>query len=113
MKTQCEEAINTFLVSTHRSHWLEIGPMLVYVRKGTHLISAGLVKTFDVANISVNEEERGKGWFTALLDVLEARWNGHHVIYVEQILEPRLYSFLENRGYISVNEMSMYKDCSK
>ena len=99
------QKIKEFDDSGRRNAWLFMDELQVYVRNGQRLGTT----TFDVATVNVNESERGKGWFTAFLDVLEGQ--GRRV-YVEQILNPRLIPYLEKRGYKSVNYESMYKDCS-
>jgi hypothetical protein len=107
-------AIDVFVRSGLKNSWLQIGPMQVYVRKGQHYfygpsreVGERIVGTFDVANVMVEESERGKGWFTSFLNFVEAYMDN---VYVENVLEPRLRPFLQKRGYREFNGMSYLRE---
>ncbi len=85
--------------------WLLAGPMEFYVRKAHHVIDDKMVKTFDIANVNIDKSHRGHGIFTMLLEEVEALGMN---VYVEQIINPRLFTFLEKRGYARYND-SMFK----
>ena len=114
LKNEIKIAIETFMNGRQRNAWLDIDNIIkVYVRKGKHLIDEvnkpiEIKDTFDVANIEIKESERGKGHFTLLLDILEEK---NYNVYVENVMEQRLFPFLKSRGFIKCgNDCCMYKE---
>lgn len=59
-------------------------------------------ETFDVASINVDEDEQGKGIFTAWITELEKHLEGKLPIYIENIQNFRLVGFFWRRGYQKV-----------
>jgi len=59
-----------------------------------------MLKTVDVASVQVRENKQRQGWFTKMLVEVEA-WadNTNRHVYVENIINPHLMSFLLKRGY--------------
>lgn len=83
-----------------RNIWIVEKHISVYVRRGVHYINEELKKCFDIANIEVDEDYQGKGIFTKFLGRVEqAAKERNLVVYIENILEPRLVGFFERRGY--------------
>jgi N-acetylglutamate synthase-like GNAT family acetyltransferase len=106
--------ITKFLNNHAHNEWLKSEKMDVYVRKGHHLIDGEIRSCFDVANISVPEKLRGHGIFTKWLEQVEKKILpfGIEYVFVESILELRLVSFLNSRGYKEIpgsNPPSMCK----
>jgi hypothetical protein len=80
--------------------WLMDNKMQVYVRWGRHINNAGITfYSLDIANVEIFlEEDRGKGYFVAFLEELEAWFTGN--IYIENVLNERLERFFASRkGY--------------
>lgn len=84
-----EELLREFLNSPVRNQWLEFGPVSVYVRKSTR---KGM-KCLDLANITVDPDHRRKGHFKATLELFQKL---SHVVFIEQVLNPRLQGYLNN-----------------
>jgi GNAT superfamily N-acetyltransferase len=89
-----------FLVSRLANTHLDEPGLRVYVRKSNRLWEGRLLPCLDIGNVTVDEEQRGRGVFTDFLERFEeaARKMGRASL-VECILEPRLYAFLLRRGY--------------
>ena len=98
------ELFEKFVKGPSRVAWLDHGGfMKIYVRKGIHRDHEGNNREFiDLANIHVNEGYRGQGRFTNLLCQLEER-RYYEGIFVESILNQRLWEFLIARGYQPLN----------
>ena len=92
-----------FLQGPRRNEWITDGPMRVYIRKANHIIAGALIRTLDVASVSVDPDARRRGVFSLWLAGAEklAREQGL-VVRVESILNPHLSRFLSRRGYIRV-----------
>lgn len=90
-----------FINSPLRNQWLQFQHIDVYVRKAHRLIEdRQRIDTLDIANIVVEEGHQGKGIFTAFLkDAEDIASEVNRKVYIESILEPRLITFLNNRGY--------------
>jgi hypothetical protein len=85
-----------FLKSDYRSQWFGNDIIDVYVRKSKRSVNDQVYDCFDIATITIHKQ--GEHIFTKMLDIIERDFNKN--IFVESILEPRLFSFLEKRGYI-------------
>lgn len=93
-------SINDFLDSTDRNRWIYSGSFEIYVRKTHHLVRGEVVPCFDIATINErNCKRRGKGFFTNLLQNIETEIPSEFYIYVENVMNPRLGTFLLRRGY--------------
>lgn len=74
--------------------------LLAYIRIGRRIRKQEWVNTIDVANVTVEEEERKKGNLTKYLSIIETiakEWDYH--VYAENVLESFLIKFLLKRGY--------------
>lgn len=103
------EDLQAFLNSSLRNTWIKYPNFEVYVRKGYHLLEGKQAITFDVANIHVHEEARGKGIFSTWLDMVEtmAHEEGFDAVYVENLLNPLLANFLVRAGYTRTGPMDL------
>lgn len=98
-----KKAFQAFMKSGQRNQWLETHTIKIYMRKATHAIGGQVVKTLDIANIHIDETERGQGVGTMLIDWLHQQ-NPFPVTFVESIQNPRLYTHLKARGWLDVND---------
>jgi GNAT superfamily N-acetyltransferase len=82
---------------------LIVGPVRLYVRiAARRLGSTFATLTLDLADIEVDESERSRGCFTALLPEIESLATQYKLtVYVESIANERLIKFLELRGYVT------------
>lgn len=95
-------AIDKFLSSNKRNEWIDVPEGKMYLRRSMRAIpgKTDLQLMLDVA--SIDFEKKGTGAFTGYLDHMEKQLledptiNG---IWVENLLNDRLASFLERRGY--------------
>lgn len=100
-----EDSVEEFLRSRYNNQWLELEHMRVYVRKSQHYVEGNVVKTFDVANVTVDEAMRGKGIFKSFLaDVKKlladpALKGDIEGIYAENVLNRRLEQSLPEMGF--------------
>lgn len=80
--------------------WLHDRDLKVYVRLTCRYIDGTVQDCLDVASAEVPEKYRGRGIFTRWMDKAEeiAAANGM-TIYVESILNHRLFGFFRNKGY--------------
>ncbi|MBI6882615.1 hypothetical protein [Pseudomonas putida] len=96
--------LNDFMVENSRGGIARkrffIGPIDVYVRVNTRLLGHSSHRTLDLVDITIAEDQQGKGIFRSLLAYLEvaAAQNGR-AIFVENIVNPILRSALARRGY--------------
>ncbi len=98
---QFKQAFHMFMNSKLRNQWLGGDVIQVYMRKGIHVIGRQAFKTLDIANIQIDESERGKGVGMRLIDWLHEQ-NPFEVTYVESLQNLRLYASLKQRGWIDV-----------
>ena len=97
------DQIDRFVKGPRRVSWLHSDHMSIYVRKGTHVDENNEIRKFiDLANIQVDIGYRGEGRFTNLLCHLEEQ-KYYEGIFVEAILNRRLWEFLVDRGYQPLN----------
>lgn len=94
-------AIDRFIVTDDSWHtrnaWLKGRYSEIYVRRDSYRILAGRsFRTLDLATLNVQRAYQGRGILTNLLAFLEAK---HRVLFVENVLEPRLCVYFERRGY--------------
>lgn len=81
--------------------------MTAYVRITSHYIQGEMLKTIDVANVSVDEEHQGKGIFKDFLKGVEGMAKNYgRTVYVESVLSDILEVKLAKYGYISNGEIS-------
>jgi hypothetical protein len=94
-----DHQLTALWASEFRRGWLSRGRLKLYVRSGYHVIDARITKCLDIANVSCRPT--GQGTFTRFIEWLEIdfmpRTGG--VVFVENIINPRLASFLDRRGY--------------
>ena len=91
------------------NRWFSCPVLEIYIRRSFHSLPSRdgklvVTNTLDLANVTVNDEYRGKGYFTHLLRNIEKMAAYHQLtLYVENILEPRLASFLEREDYNKIS----------
>lgn len=104
------EPVAAFINSGKRNQWLNYRNMRVYVRNALHRGPNGeYLQSFDIANVEVVENKRGRGIFRRWLDNAEAVCQLHQKpLYVEEVLSPILKGALRRRGYI---EAPAYQGC--
>jgi len=105
--------VNKYVKTKHPDRaWLTDRSLKIYVRVTRRYINGSILDCLDVASVEAPEKSRGKGMFTRWMDKAEAlaAENGM-TVYVESILNPRLFGFFQNRGYVSstVSPDSMFK----
>ena len=77
--------LQKFLKGNLRNIWINTAKLNVYVRKGYHYINGELLKTLDIANISVNESYKRKG--LGMKFIKDAyKINPFKVTYIENVL---------------------------
>lgn len=83
----------------------EAGWDALYVRLTKRHIDGIIYEpVLDLANLVVEEELRGTGLFTRLVERIRKTWPDLH-IYVESVLEPRFDRHLTKEGYRRVGEV--------
>jgi GNAT superfamily N-acetyltransferase len=92
--------LQQFLESDLRNSWISEGYIDVYVRKSRRIIDGQLTPCFDVASVTVQEDQQGKGLFTQFMQriILEI----DTMIYVESILNPAVERVCESLGFTIV-----------
>ena len=83
--------------------WLDDDDMKVYVRKGSHILQVGgkIRATLDIANVTVDEDKRGKGIFSKFLEQAH-EMNPWDATYVECVHNKDLAVFLLKSGWMMV-----------
>ena len=82
--------------------------MDVYVRRSMRYIDEQMVECLDFATVGVDERHRGKGHLTKfLLRFEQEAIRLKRVVYLENILEPRLVPFFIKMGYKFVRNTDM------
>lgn len=100
--------IEKFLESNQRNLWIENRLFKIYVRKSIRKIEGKVSNFLDLASFEIKiEDKKGIGNFTYLLTLIEDKIK--YNIYVESILNERLYGFLEKRNYKYFLEQNMYR----
>lgn len=96
--TSVKAFVGALLRGDARNGWVHGGGLKLYLRRGYHMINDEITMCIDVANVAADNP--GNGAFTAFLDWLEPSVALHSgVVFVENILSPRLHQYLEARGY--------------
>jgi GNAT superfamily N-acetyltransferase len=101
MNTKPSKLLQEVMSGGRKNAHCAFGEVALYVRRSTRAgWSDQYVAAFDVATIEVPEELQGQGRGTQFFDWAEAEADRIGVaIYVESILNERLYQFLLRRGY--------------
>jgi hypothetical protein len=92
-----------FATNRHsRAHVDEPGFETLYVRLGRRVLM-GIVRqpVLDIATVTVDEAQRGRGRFTKLIDRVRDMYPALH-LYVENAMEPRFQKHLERYGFTIV-----------
>ena len=80
--------------------WIEERDIEIYVRKSKRLIGDKIFLCLDIGSVEVAEKRRGQGLFRAFLHRFEEEAKKQNrVVFVESILNNRLYKFLLANGY--------------
>lgn len=104
---QLEEIIKRSDNRTFNNSYINSDKMTAYVRVTTRLIQGEILKTIDIANVSVNVEHQQQGVFKDFLkgvEELAKRYN--RTIYIESVLSLVLVNKLPSYGYTSNKEIS-------
>lgn len=99
--------IRDFVTSKHSTQWLQFGNMEIYVRQAVRQnpLNHGLIRTFDIANISCGH--KGCGIFTKLFESLEGLSDyGFGAIYIEQVLTDRFADFFRRKNCTEVKDLA-------
>lgn len=99
-KKKFTRLLNEFISSSANRSWLKTREVEVYVRKSCRIHGQRGFTCLDLASISVVESERGKGIFKDVLAILQEKVEDStrfHAVYIENVLEPRLKSWLDNK----------------
>lgn len=91
--------------------WFPDYHVLAYVRKTSRFIyGVGMRNTLDLANIEVEEQERGLGNFRKFMLEFESVASKHGLtVYVESVLNPILSACLLRRGYTELHGYCYHK----
>lgn len=85
-----------------RSHVDEPGFETFYVRLNRRAIAGGMYQpVLDIATVTVDEAQRGRGLFTNVLDRIRDQYPNLH-IFVENAMESRFQRHLESYGFTVV-----------
>jgi hypothetical protein len=90
--------IDAFTRGRIRNVWVCPHPAIsAYVRKGDHLhpISKEHLRTFDIANVQVDEHERNKGLFSQWLHrvIIDSKRLGYQAVHIENVLTDRFADY--------------------
>lgn len=89
------------------NEWLSIPPLEVYLRcPANRYLNHEKVQSLDLANVSVDQDAQGQGYFAEFLKVLEEK-NPYDVLYVENVLSKRLAEVLRKHGYSELREATV------
>lgn len=97
--------MSKFLAGPMRNVWISdnpIGKIEIYVRKGIHNINGRQMRTFDIANINVQENFRGRGLGSAIINKIHEN-NPFESTFIECIQNNALYDHLKKEGWIDVD----------
>jgi hypothetical protein len=84
-----------------RNKWILTDNVKLYIRKSKRFIENEMRDFLDISSVEV--EPKGEKLFTNLLDRIEKEFSDKN-IFVESILNDRLYEFLLKRGYLKTND---------
>jgi GNAT superfamily N-acetyltransferase len=101
--TLLHEKMKTAVNAGERNPWVYGKFTDFYFRNTRRMINGEIYPSIDVSNISVKPKYKSKGVFKSLMDFIEEEYR-HRLIYVENILEPRLIEFFIKRGYSRVDK---------
>jgi hypothetical protein len=85
------------------TQWINCSPVKVYVRKIPIRIGANSFKGFTVANITVTENNRNRGYFKEIIDWAKAR-RDIEAIKVENAITPEMIAIMEKWGWWRDNQ---------
>lgn len=99
-----DSTVKEFLLSTNRNMWCREGEVEVYVRRAQRMIrpqnsASFMVRALDIATLRT--ERPGSGRLSELFDHWEQLADdfNYGVVFVENVINPRLVKWLERRGY--------------
>lgn len=108
--------LGQFIKSPLRNKWLETDQAKIFVRKSKRVVKTKLVDALDIASIEFDESIRSKGLFTRILTEFE-HLNPFDYLYIENVLNPELGRFLQERGYAPIGSPVGYikrqADCER
>lgn len=83
-------------------NWIEVKEfsLNVYMRVTERYVKGKRVETLEIGTVEVDTGERGKGNFKKFLKKVEEIGKDlKRIVFIENVLEPRLCKFLQERGY--------------
>lgn len=102
MNPQAKDLIEFLNAKHEKNCWFVYDTFKVYVRKAMRTLPPmrAFFDTLDIATINVYEEHQGNGIFTAYLTMAEdLAKEADRIVFIENVLNPRLAQWLECRGY--------------
>lgn len=95
--------VDKFLNGSVRNQYVSDphGICVVYIRKGLHYINGATMRTFDIANISVESGLRGSGIGISAINKMH-EMNPFQATFVESLLNEGLHQRLLNDGWNEV-----------
>lgn len=76
--------------------WLRAGGYSVYVRSGRRNIDGNFRTTLEIASVHIDEDLRGRGWFSRFL-VFAEEHSPWEILWVECVENPRLADHFRRR----------------
>lgn len=89
-----ERRFNGWLNCPSRNRWITTAELEVYMRKANHVCDGVMVKTLDIANVTIREDVRGKGIFKCILAHAQQH-SASGAVYLENVLNPRFIKYFE------------------
>jgi len=94
--SQFFDKLRLFLFKSIRNEWIYVDGFKMYVRKSKRLYQNNIINCFDIA--SMEADIPGSKIFTSILTEFLKRYPNTN-IFIESILNPRLFLFLEKYGF--------------
>lgn len=98
--------LEDFINSTIRNEWIFSPGIRMYVRKSKRYYNGKFIDCLDLA--SVETEEYGTGLFTYVFEQILEKYKDKN-IFLESILNDRLYNFFLKYGFESFGELNLIK----
>ena len=109
----------------HHNHWVTIGPVRVYFRKGPHPFQGQILHGLTLANAVVKPQFEGSGFFAPVLKWMESKLEEGvaplvsevrripgplGLLYVENVSSRRLQEVLARHSWEKVPQTSLVED---
>lgn len=109
MKPNLQEQLDEFLAGSENRKWLGWKSAQIYVRKSHRLLEGEMRSVLDVANLSIEPRDQGKGIFRDFIihaELVNPYWG----VYVENLLNKELEAKLLQHGYQIDKRSSMFEE---